>query len=64
MAGMNLTPTELAARWHRSLSTLANERVDGTGCPYIKFGRKVLYPLEEVEKFEKKLLRTSTSSKA
>lgn len=59
MNGINLTPHELAERWHTSICTLANKRVDGSGCPYIKFGRRVLYPLAEVEKFEKKHMRTA-----
>lgn len=59
MAGMNLTPKELADRWHYSTSTLANMRTDGDGCPYIKFGRRILYPLAEVEAYERKHLRKS-----
>lgn len=57
MAGMNLTPEELAARWGYALSTLSNFRSAGGGPRYIKFGRKVLYPVAEVEAWERSHLQ-------
>lgn len=56
MGGMNevhLTPKELATRWHMSHLTLKDYRTDGNGPRYIKFGRKILYPMSEVEAFER-----------
>lgn len=58
---MNLLPSEVADRLRMSVGHLANWRVTGAGPRYIKFGRKVLYPLAEVEKFENEHLRTATS---
>lgn len=58
---MNLLPSEAAARLRLTVGTLANWRVTGEGPPYIKFGRKVLYPLAQIEKFENDHLRTATS---
>lgn len=48
-----LTPNELADRWKYSPGTLANRRSRGDGPTYIIAGGKVLYPLEEIEKYEK-----------
>lgn len=63
MAGVNLTPEEVAERLHVSRGTLANWRVTGAGPRFIKWGRKVLYPISELEKFEKGNLRTSVHVK-
>lgn len=43
-----LTPKELAPRIGGSVQTLANERHAGTGFPYIKRGKSVLYFWPEV----------------
>jgi hypothetical protein len=64
VTGLNLTPEELAERWRISKGTLANWRVSGEGPRYIKFGRRVLYPLSEVEAFERKSLRNSVHVKS
>jgi len=58
---MNFTPQEVADRWKISVNTLANWRVTGCGPRYIKFGRKVIYPLKELEAFEERNLRSATS---
>ncbi len=58
---MNLKPKDLAERWHVSTGTLANWRVRGEGPRYLKFGRKVLYRLKEIEAFEEKILRENTA---
>lgn len=58
---MNLLPAEVAERLRVTVGTLACWRVSGAGPRYIKFGRRVLYPLVEVEKFENDHLRTATS---
>ena len=60
----HLTTTETAQRLRISVGTLANLRVKGSGPRFIHFGRRVLYPLAELERFERDMLQTSTSSKA
>lgn len=51
-----LTAAELCARWKGSVSpgTLANWRHLKRGPNYMKFEGSILYPLDEVEKYEKK----------
>jgi hypothetical protein len=56
-----LTETELAARQHRSVKTIRNERLTGRGIPFVKFGRSVRYRLADVIIYEDAHLRTSTS---
>lgn len=58
---MNLTPKETAERLRMTIGTLANWRVRGDGPRYVKLGRKVLYPLPEIEAFEKRQIRSSTA---
>lgn len=53
----HLSTKELAARWQMSVGHLANWRSSGGGPRYIKFGRRVLYPLAEVEAYERKNLQ-------
>jgi len=57
MAGIvvtHLRPAELAERWRLKENTLAKWRVSGEGPRFIRFGlRRILYPLTEVEAFEK-----------
>lgn len=57
----NLTAADLAARWRGIVSqhTLANWRSHGKGPRYVKVGRKVLYPLDAVEQFERENLKGS-----
>lgn len=61
---MNLTPKEAADRLRLSSGTLANMRCKGGGPKYIQWGRKVLYPLAEIEAFEQKHLRSNTAQPA
>lgn len=58
---MNLLPDEAAARLRISKGTLANWRVTGEGPRFIKFGRRVLYPIKEIEAFEQRCLRSNTA---
>ena len=55
MAGVTplLTPEQLAIRWSTSRSYLANLRSQGTGCPYVKLSRRVMYRSEDVLRYEK-----------
>ena len=43
------------------VNTLANWRVKGDGPRFIKMGRKVLYPMVEIEAYEQRQLRNSTA---
>jgi len=58
---MNLLPKEAADRLRVSVGTLANWRVSGEGPRFVKFGRRVLYPVPELEAFEKASLRSNTT---
>lgn len=48
----NLTPEETADRLRMNVRTLANWRIKGYGPKFIKNGSRVLYPVNEVEKWE------------
>lgn len=50
-----LTPEQLIERWQHavSLATLATWRSRGGGPSFVKIGRAVLYPLADVEAYEK-----------
>lgn len=56
---IHLTIEDLLTRWGGSVNrgTLANWRAKGGGPRFIKLGRSVLYPLNEVEAFEQDRLR-------
>ena len=58
---LHLTPREAADRLRTSANTLANWRTKGGGPRFIKLGRKVLYPVAEIEAFEQRGLRQSTA---
>lgn len=60
-SNINLLSKEAAARLRVAVSTLAAWRVTGAGPRYIKFGTRVLYPISEIEAFEKKCLRSATT---
>lgn len=47
-----LTPVELAERLRRPEGTIRNWRWRGFGPKWVKLGKHVLYPLDEVEKWE------------
>lgn len=64
LTNLHLTTEELAERWHVHPRTLANIRTNGGGCPYIKLGKRVLYPLANVEAFERARMMAATSVKA
>lgn len=63
-AQVHLTPKELAKRLRANVNTLANWRWQGVGPRFIKVGRKVLYPLAEIEAFEQRQLRSNTTQDA
>ena len=45
------TPSEVAKKYRIAVGTLANWRSQGRGPEYIKYGRKVLYPVSEMDKW-------------
>ena len=47
-----ITTEQLARRWSTSRSYLANLRSQGKGCPYVKLGRRVMYQLKDVKRYE------------
>lgn len=53
MQTLNLTPAEAAERLRIPEKTLANWRNKRVGPPFRKFGRRVLYPLDQLEKWER-----------
>ena len=59
-APTHLTAVQLAERLHLRPKTLANWRVAGGGPKFIP-GRPVLYPLAEVEAWERARLMASTA---
>ena len=56
-----LTPNSLAARWKMSAEALNQWRWNGKTPPYLKMGKKILYDLEEIERFEAQKVRHNTS---
>jgi hypothetical protein len=56
-----LTQEDLAKRWRfKNPRTLANWRVQGVGPRFVKFGRKVFYTREEVERWEEAHIKRNT----
>lgn len=45
------TPKEAAEYLRTTVGKLANDRHLGVGPPYVKYGRKVLYPWESLRAF-------------
>jgi len=52
----HLTQRELADRWNKSEATIERYRSDGVGPVYLKIGGKVMYRIEDIEKFERACL--------
>lgn len=56
----HLTIEELAERWKMAPGSLSNWRVKGKGPKYVKAGKTILYPVNEVEAWEMENLKRST----
>lgn len=56
----HLTTDQAAQRLHMSKGGLANMRSYGGGPRYMKIGRRVLYPVDEIERWERMHLRSNT----
>jgi hypothetical protein len=55
---------ELAARWGLSVKTLRRWRQEQLGPVFCKLGARVTYLIAEVEAFERRVSRYSTSARA
>ncbi|WFU25432.1 helix-turn-helix domain-containing protein [Bradyrhizobium sp. CB1717] len=60
-----LTPEEVSARYRGEVTvgTLRNWRAMRTGPAYIKIGRAVLYPLDELDAWDRRNLVICSASK-
>lgn len=47
-----MTEAELAARWRHSLRTLQRWRAGGAGPAHLRFGRRIVYRIADVETYE------------
>ena len=59
-----LAEYELAFRWGISVKTLRRWRQEQLGCVFCKLGSRVVYLLSEIEAFERRVSRYSTSARA
>lgn len=57
----HLTSNELAERLRVHVQTTKRWRVQGVGPKYLKFGKSVVYPIQEVEAWERQHLIQSTA---
>jgi hypothetical protein len=61
VAMQHLDQKGLAERWKRSPRTLEQWRWQGKGPQYLKIGSRVLYRLEDIERYEADHLRANTA---
>jgi hypothetical protein len=59
-----LNEYELAERWRVSVKTLRRWRQEALGCPFMKLGARVSYAIADIEAFERRVSRCSTSVRA
>lgn len=64
VARVALDENELAARWGLSVKTLRRWRQEQLGPVFCKLGARVTYLIAEVEAFERRVSRYSTSARA
>lgn len=48
-----LTTEQLAHRWQVHPGSLANDRMNRLGCPFVRLGSRVRYRLSDIESFER-----------
>lgn len=63
MTASHLLQEELARRWKLSPRTLERWRWLREGPPYLKLHGRILYRLEDIERFEAENVRGSTATK-
>lgn len=56
----HLRPIDVARRWGVSLKTLERWRCEGTGPYYLKLGGQVRYRKNDLERYERILMRSRT----
>lgn len=56
-----LSPEELAQKWNVSESTLSQWRWIGNGPKFVKIARQIIYKIKDIEAFEDKQTRESTT---
>ena len=59
-----LNEQELAERWGVSIKTLQRWRCTALGPRFLKLGNRVGYRVEDVEQYERRVSRNSTSESA
>lgn len=59
-----INEVELANRWGLSPKTLQRWRVAGVGPQFMRLGGRVLYRVADIEEYEERSLRVSTSESA
>jgi predicted site-specific integrase-resolvase len=64
MSTKHLNQRELAERWNISQRKLERWRWVGDGPQFLKLGGRVVYRVEDVERFESEQLRSHTGSTA
>ena len=62
MSTKHLNQRELAERWNISQRTLERWRWVGDGPQFLKLGGRVVYRVEDVERYEVEQLRSHTGS--
>jgi predicted site-specific integrase-resolvase len=62
MSTKHLNQRELAERWNISQRTLERWRWVGDGPQFLKLGGRVVYRVEDVERYEAEQLRDSTTA--
>jgi hypothetical protein len=62
MSTKHLNQRELAERWNISQRTLERWRWVGDGPQFLKLGGRVVYRIEDVERYEAEQLRSHTGS--
>lgn len=63
-ARIALDESELATRWGLSVKTLRRWRQEQLGPVFCKLGSRVTYLISEIEAFERRVSRYSTSARA
>ena len=62
MSTRHLNQRELAERWNISARSLERWRWIGEGPRFLKLGGRVVYRLEDIERYEAEQLRDSTAA--
>lgn len=62
MATRHLNQIELSRRWSISPRTLERWRWLGDGPTYLKIGGRVVYRIDDIERFEAEHMRSSTAA--